>query len=258
MLARRAERAERSRCRGARSGRTGSPTARTRTRSRSRSAPRSPTGVRVRATGPCSRAGSGCRRRRDAAGWRIRISSMAPMALNSVASYRRAASMKSLGRERGQEHEAAPGGDRTERRVRGRVDVEQRQRGHQPVVARELHPVREALARHHVGEMRLHDQLGAARGARGRDHHRDIDVRRRSPGRGRPARPRRARPRRRGGASPDEWRKVVVRDDQPRSGLLHEARELGGRALRVDRDLDGTDLHERQPGEQVLGACSAR
>ena len=47
--------------------------------------------------------------------------------------------------------------------------MEQRKGGHQPVLGRQLHPVREADPCHRVGAVRLHDELGPAGGARGGD-----------------------------------------------------------------------------------------
>ena len=129
------------------------------------------------------------------------------------------------GGEARKEHETPAGHDRAQRRIRRSVDVEQRQRGHEPVFVREPEPVREALARHDVGEVGLHDQLGSTRGAGRRDHDGEVafvDVRRTAAVR-------------RGSENltdvdargiRDEWRKVVIADDQPRHGLLHEAGEL--------------------------------
>ena len=136
----------------------------------------------------------------------------------------------------------------------------------QPVVARELHPVREALPRHHVREMRLHHELRAPGRARRRDHHRDVvlvDVRRDRRRRVRPRRARRdRRPARSTGA--DSIACSTVGASPPSvtinagSHLLDEARDLRDRALRVDRHLDGPDFHQREPAQQVVGRVAGR
>ena len=75
------------------------------------------------------------------------------------------------GGEPGHQDQARSCCERAEHRVGGCVDVEQRQGGHQPVLGRQLHPVREAHPGHRVGAVRLHDELGPPRGARGGDEH---------------------------------------------------------------------------------------
>ena len=78
------------------------------------------------------------------------------------------------GREAWQQDQAGTHRERAEHGVGRRVDVEQRQRGHQPVLGRQLHPVREADPCHRVGAVRLHDQLGLSGGARGGDEHGEV------------------------------------------------------------------------------------
>ena len=126
------------------------------------------------ATGRCSTSRSGLSASSSRSGWRIRISSIAPIALNSVAPWRRAESRKRAGREAREQHEPGARGDRAEHGVGGRVDVEERQRGHQPVVGGQLHPPREALAGHRVGPVGLGHELRAPGRARGRDQHRRV------------------------------------------------------------------------------------
>ena len=52
--------------------------------------------------------------------------------------------------------------------------MEERQRGHQPVLGGQLHPPREALAGHRVGAVGLGHELRAPGGAGGRDQHRRV------------------------------------------------------------------------------------
>ncbi len=133
--------------------------------------------------------------------------------------------------------------DRSEHRVGGRVDVEQGKRRHEPVGGGEAHPVREALPRHHVREMRLHHELGPAGRPRRRDHHRDvvgIDT-------GRTAAV---------GLGVEELRDVVVVDDQRGRDLAHEAIELDRGAGRIDGHLDRADLHQREPRQEIVGGVA--
>ena len=78
---------------------------------------------------------------------------------------------EAAGREPWHEHQAGPAGQRSQHRVDRRVDVEQRQGGHQPVGRGQPHPEREPLGGHRVRPVRLHDQLGPPRRARCRDQH---------------------------------------------------------------------------------------
>ena len=169
---------------------------------------------------------------------------MAPMALNSVAPYRRAASRNALAENAGSSTRLARAATDPSVGVRGRVDVEQRQRRHQPVVGGEPHPVREPLARHHVREVGLHHELGATGGARGRDHHRDV-VGSTSAG-----------PLPVGGAASN--RPVDVR--RPRRSARarpgRRSRRVRRRCSRVHGHLDRADLHEREPRQQVLGGVA--
>ena len=163
------------RARAARSARTATPTSRSRTRpaartARSNASCHSRVGRRAGVAEPQRR----CRRRRARSGWRIRISSIAPIALNSVAPWRRAESRKPLAENRGSRTRPAPARERAQHRVGRRVDVEQRQRVISRSSAVQLHPVREALAGQGVGAVGLHDQLRPPGGARGRDQHRQV------------------------------------------------------------------------------------
>ena len=81
---------------------------------------------------------------------------------------------EAAGREPRQQHQPGAARQRPQHRVGRCVDVEQRQRRHQPVVGRELHPEREALAGHGVGTLRLHHQLRPPGGPRRRDQHRQV------------------------------------------------------------------------------------
>ena len=108
--------------------------------------------------------------------------------------------------------------------------------------ARELHPVREALARHHVGEVRLHHELRAAGRARRRDHHRDVGL----VDRGRAAPVGRARS---NSAATLASSTTSVGCDLARRSRSSSA----SRARRVHRHLDRADLHEREPHQQVVG-----
>ena len=114
---------------------------------------------------------------------------------------------------------AAPGSARAatepEHRVGRGVDVEQRQRGHQPVVGRQLHPPREALAGHRVGAVGLGHELRAPGGARGRDEHRRV------------VRAGGARPPRSPGEPEPNSCSTSSRDDQRGLDLVDQARELG-------------------------------
>ena len=185
------------------------------------------------------------------------------MALNSVAPCRRAESMNVLAEKPRQEREARPRADRAEHRVGGRVDVKQRQRGHQAVVRPKLHPPREALARHHVGPMGLRDQLGAPGRARGRDEHGRVvgagRARALDPG-GRLEEPRdvdhvRRAPLARRRHHPVE---AGVGDDEPRPHLADQPGLLGLGAAGVGGDQDRARVGRRQPGEQVVRRAAHR
>ena len=165
---------------------------------------------------------------------------------------------ESAGREPWQQHQPGARRDRAEHRVRRGVDVEERQRGHQPVVAGQPHPVREPLPRHRVGAVGLGDELRAPGGARGGDEHRrvllaDLGRRRRRRAHGlagdvvdREQPGGRGRPRDR---LLDRRPRLGVGDDQVRPGLAGEAGELGGAAARVDGDEEGAEAHRGEPGE---------
>ena len=171
---------------------------------------------------------------------------------------------EAAGREPGQQHQTGTAGQRPQHRVGGRVDVEQRQRGHQPVVARELQPVGEAFAGHGVGTVRLHDQLRASGCPRCRDEHGEVvgsdgdrdgrpdrsgappvpgqlvDVEGHGPG---------VAKRREGLGEPRP--DAHVGDDHARPHLAEEPGELTRGRGRVGGHGDGTEAGQRQPAQQV-------
>ena len=160
-------------------------------------------------------------------------------------------------REAGQKRQARARADRAEHRIRGRVDVEERQRRHQAVVGGELHPPREALAGHRVGAVGLGHELGAAGRAGGGDED------------GRIVRPGRA-----GavgvrviveeagdvddGPGPPAARarhhrvEAGVGDHEARAHLADEPGVLCLGAARVLGDKDRAGVGRGQPGEQIV------
>ena len=153
-------------------------------------------------------------------------------------------------REAGQEHEARTRRDRPERRVRGRVDVEQRQRRHQPVVGGEPHPVREPLPRHHVREVRLHHELRPPGGARRGDHHRDVGLV--------DARPDRCPSgRRRGERAPATSVRRRRSRPAPAATCCTNPASSASVLCGIHRYLDRAHLHEREPAAAGSRRCCA-
>ena len=170
---------------------------------------------------------------------------------------------EATGREAGQQDQAGTRRDRAEHGVGGCVDVEQRQRGHQSVLGRQLHPVREADACHRIGAVRLHDELGPAGRARGGDEDRQV-VRPdgRSPDRD-PATPIALVQSldqsvdvehldRELSACLDDLRpQGRVGDDRPGDDLVDQAGELVEGGSGVGGNRHGTQGSERQPAHDV-------
>ena len=130
------------------------------------------------------------------------------------------------GREAGEQHEARARGDRAQHRVRGRVDVEERQRRHQPVVRGQPEPPGEALGGHRVGAVGLGHELGAPGRARGGDQHRRVVVRRRAGPSSSPG----------SANSSSSVRRRVT--DELRLDLADQAVQLGLRLARVHAHVD--------------------
>ncbi len=174
VLPDRSERAEQPLRRAARSSRTGSRTSRSRRRCGGRTVPRSPAGARAPEPVRCSTAAAEL----SASSGRSRLAHQDlehradRVELGGAVA---AGRVEESGRREAREQDQ-PGaaGERAERRVGLRVDVEQRQRRHQPVGRGQLHPVRETLAGHHIGAMRLRHELGASGRARGGDQAGDV------------------------------------------------------------------------------------
>jgi hypothetical protein len=150
------------------------------------------------------------------------------------------------GREAGEQHQPGPRRHRAQHRVGRGVDVEQRQRRHEPVLGREFHPPREALAGHHVGPVGLRDELRAAGGARRRDQDRGV------------VRCRALQVRRRGVGGRQEALDLGVVQHEPGCCLADQAGQLGLAGGRVRRHQDRPQPHQTEPGEEMGGGIAHR
>jgi hypothetical protein len=163
------------------------------------------------------------------------------------------------GRELPEDREARADPERAHRGVGLRVDVKERQRRQQAIVAREAKPRRKGLGGEREGPVRLHHGLGRAGGARGGDEHRDVvdpDVR-----------ARRALSGRRERLRPDELRRAAARfearrlregamlvaDHQdPGTNEPEQRRQLGRLEGVVERRGDGPEPVRGEPREERL------
>ncbi len=156
-----------------------------------------------------------------------------------------------------EQDEARPRRHRPERGVGRGIDVEEGQGRHQSILGGQLQPPGEALSGHHVGPMGLHHQLRATRGARGRDHHGHVvgvHVGRAPPVGVGGVQVGRADHRHLEG--PEQRGEIGVGHHQGGVDLLDEAGQLRRRALRVQGDLCGAHLHQRQPTQEVVGVVA--
>ena len=168
------------------------------------------------------------------------------------------------------EHERATARGRTAQRIEQRINVEERQHCHQPVVGGEVHALDEAFARQHHVALAVHHALRKAGGPGGVDD--DADVVRAAARLGK----RRCCRRQRG-----EGRQAVgargLQQDAPRSGpqvrhrlerrrrqlaragdathpgVLEDVAHLRDAQLRVDRDHPCAEPREREQGDHDVG-----